>query len=162
MKIWRSAGGPPLQQARIPVQARLAALWAGLMFIYIYVDILSLYRPGVIDGIRAGRVWQLDITQSWAVGALALMAVPILMGVLSLTLPARANRTTNLVVAALYAVVSVVNGMGETWAYYFALAVSLEVIVLALIVWYAWTWPRSQPLADGPDQREDLHQLISH
>lgn len=162
MQIWTQAGDHPLQQTRIPVQAKLAALWASLMFIYVYVDILSLYRPGVIDGIREGRVWQLDITQSWAVGALALMAVPILMVVLSLTLPARANRTTNLVVAALYVVVSVANGLGETWAYYFALAVSLEVIVLALIVRYAWTWPRSRPLAGGRDTPEDLRQLIGH
>jgi hypothetical protein len=85
-----------LENTRIPVQAKLAALWASLMFLYVYVDILSLYQPGVIDGILDGRVWQLDITQTWAIGALALMAVPILMVTLSLTLPARANRTTNL------------------------------------------------------------------
>jgi hypothetical protein len=98
----------------IPVQAKLAALWASLMFLYLYVDLLSLYQPGVIDGILDGRVWELDITQTWAVGALALMAIPIAMVSLSLTLPARANRLTNLIVATLYAVVSIANAVGET------------------------------------------------
>jgi hypothetical protein len=111
---------PPsdLMEKTIPVQAKLAALWASLMFLYIYVDILSLYQPGVIDGIRDGQVWQLDITQTWAIGALALMAVPIAMVPLSLTLPARANRLTNLIVATLYAAVSIANAAGETWTYY--------------------------------------------
>ncbi len=160
MRTWSIRPGP-LQESTIPVQAKLAALWASLMFLYIYVDILSLYRPGVIDGIRNGRVWQLDITQTWAVGALALMAVPILMVVLSLTLPARANRMTNLIVAVAYAAVSVSNAVGESWAYYFALAVSLEVVVLALVVRYAWTWPSAR-LASENLHTEDLRELIEH
>jgi hypothetical protein len=93
-----------LEDIKMPVQAKLAALWASFMFLYVYVDILSFYKPGVIDDILAGRVWQLEITQTWAVGALALMAIPIVMIFLSLTLPARANRMTNIIVASLYIV----------------------------------------------------------
>ncbi len=69
------------------------------MILYAYVDIFSFDKPGTIDGIPIGRVWTLDITQGWALGALALMAVPTLMLVLSLTLPAAAARWTNVVVA---------------------------------------------------------------
>ena len=127
----------------LPVQAKLAALWASLMFLYVYVDILAFYQPGAIDEIQAGRVWELVITQTWAVGALALMAIPILMIVLSLTLPARANRLTNIIVASLYAAVSVGNAVGEPWVYYFSLAVGLQLIVLALVLRYSFTWPRA-------------------
>lgn len=128
---------PPL-----PVKAKLAAAWTSFMFLYAYVDILGLYKPGVIGDILAGVVWELDISQTWATGALALMAIPILMVMLSLTLPARANRTTNLVVASLYVPVSMFNAMGESWTYYYGLAVALEVIVLAHILRSAWTWHR--------------------
>lgn len=62
---------------------------------------------------------------------------------LSLTLPARANRTSNLVVASAYVLVSAGNAVGESWTYYFGLAVGLELIVLAVILRSAWTWPRT-------------------
>jgi hypothetical protein len=132
-----------LEGIKMPVQAKLAALWTSFMFLYAYVDILGFYQPGVISDILAGRVWQLEITQTWAVGALGLMAVPILMVFLSVTLPARVNRVTNIVVASLYVVISVWNVVGEAWMYYFALAAGLEVIVLGLVLRYAWGWPRS-------------------
>jgi len=128
---------------KMPVQIKLASLWASFMFLYAYVDILGFYKPGVIDDILVGRVWELEITQTWAVGALALMAIPISMVFLSVTLPARANRTTNIVVASLYLVVSVSNAVGESWAYYFALAAGLVVAMLALVLRYAWKWRRS-------------------
>jgi small subunit ribosomal protein S3 len=112
----RRTQDPPLS-----VPLRLAAAWASVMFLYVYVDILAFYRPGVIDDILAGRVWEFEISQAWATGALALMAVPILMVFLSLALPARANRTTNIVVAAVYVVISLGNMLGESWVYYFGL-----------------------------------------
>ena len=37
-----------------PVGTKLAASWTSFMFLYIYVDYLTLYKPGVIDGIRDG------------------------------------------------------------------------------------------------------------
>lgn len=134
-----------LQDQQMPARAKLAACWASFMFLYAYADILGLYMPGVIDDILAGIVWELDITQAWAFGALALMAIPILMVTLSMTLPVRANRVTNLVVASIYVPVSAANALGESWTYYFALAVGLEMTILASILRYAWTWPRTTP-----------------
>ena len=40
-----------LDNPPIPVQAKLAAAWTSFMFLYIYVDLFNLYKPGVIDGI---------------------------------------------------------------------------------------------------------------
>ena len=159
----RTQRTPPveLEDPKVPVQAKLAALWAALMFVYIYVDILSLYQPGVIDGIRDGRVWDFDISQTWAIGALALMAIPILMAILSLTLPARANRATNLAVAALYAVVSITNVIGETWPYYFGFAVGLELSLLVMIARQAWTWPRAHPRSTTGQHTDRMRQLTT-
>ena len=131
----------PLQQFKINVKLRLAALWAALMFIYLYVDLFALYKPGVIEGIIAGRVWELEITQGWALGALALMAIPSVMVFLSLALPAQANRWTNLIAGGLYVIVGIGNVIGETWAFYILGSV-IEFVLLAPILWYAWRWPR--------------------
>ena len=119
-----------LETIKIPVQLKLAALWTSYMFVYAYADILGFYTPGIIEDILAGTVWQFEITQTWAVGAFALTLVPILMVFLSLTLPARANRTTNIVVAALYAIVSVGNAIGESWIYYYGLLLSQRLLSL--------------------------------
>ena len=148
-----------LEDLRMPVQAKLAAAWTSFMFLYAYVDILGFFKPGTIDDILVGVVWEFDVSQVFMVVALSLMAVPILMVFLSMTLPARANRLMNLIVAPIYVVVSAFNALGESWTYYYTLSIGLEVIVLALIVRYAWTWPRrtASPatMATSPD-RESL------
>ena len=85
-----------------PARAKLAAAWTSFMFLYIYVDYLALYTPGVIDDILAGVVWEFQISQTLLTVFLAAIAVPSLMIVLSVILPARANRVINLVVASVY------------------------------------------------------------
>ena len=140
-----------LEDLRIPVQAKLAAAWTSFMFLYIYVDYLHLYKPGVIDDILAGIVWEFNISQTFVTVALTSVAIPILMVMLSMTLPARANRTINLVVASLYVPYSMFNLVGGSWTYFYGLGVALEVIVLAVILRFAWTWPRtSSPSMPDP------------
>jgi len=134
----------------VPVQAKLAAAWTSFLFLYVYVDILAFYKPGVVDDILIGVVWEFDITPTWAITALSLLAIPIFMVVLSMTLPARVNRITNLIVASLqvpFAAFNAVGQLGESWMYFYLLGVALEVILLALILRYAWTWPRTAPSA---------------
>ena len=137
---------PPTQSTpehlRMPVQAKLAAAWTSVMFLYAYVDIIAFFKPGVIDDILAGKVFVFDVSQTLLTTFLALMAIPIFMVVLSMTLPARANRITNLIVASVQVPYAAFNAVGESWTYYYTLSIGLEVIVLALIVRYAWTWPR--------------------
>ncbi|MBG6095803.1 DUF6326 family protein [Nocardioides luteus] len=132
------------------VRAKLAAAWTSFMFLYAYVDILNFFTPGVVDDILAGKVFEFDLSQTFSTAALALVSVPTLMVVLSMTLPARANRITNLVVAALYVPVTAFNLAGASWLYFYGLGVVLELGLLALIVRYAWTWPRTATAATAP------------
>ena len=84
-----------------PVRVKLAAAWTSYMFFYIYVDDLHLYGPGVVDDILAGVVFEFDISQTFVVTSLMIVGIPALLILLSMTLPARANRTLNLVVASI-------------------------------------------------------------
>ena len=131
------------QQAQLPVQAKLAAAWTSFMFLYIYVDYFHLYKPGVVDAILAGIVWEFDINQTVLTVMLALIAIPSGMILLSMTLPARVNRAANLVVASLYIPVSMFNALGESWISFYGLSIGLEVAILALILREAWAWPRT-------------------
>ena len=60
---------------------------------------------------------------------------------LSLALPAKVNRWTNVVVGTLYILVVIGNIVGESWAFYL-FGSAVEVALLALVVWYAWRWPK--------------------
>lgn len=133
-----------LQEQRLPVRARLAAAWASFMFLYIYVDYLALYKPGFLDDLLAGTVHEFALGPTFVGAALTLIAVPSLMIGLSAALPARAGRAVNLVVAGAYVPVSIYNAAGESWsyAYFYGLSIGLEVLLLAYILWSAWTWPR--------------------
>jgi Family of unknown function (DUF6326) len=142
MRTARTAG--VLEQQPASVRTKLAAAWTSFMFLYIYVDYLTLYNPGVIEDILNGVVWKVDITQAFVVGSLALVAVPIFMVLASRTLPARACRIITLGVASLYVPVSIFNVVDESWTYYFGLGAALEVAILALIIRTAWTWPRER------------------
>jgi hypothetical protein len=152
-----------LDNPPIPVQAKLAAAWTSFMFLYIYVDFFNLYKPGVVDGILNGLVWRFDVSSTLLTVMLASVAIPALMVMLSMTLPARVNRATNLVVASLYIPYSVFNAAGATgeWAFFYGLSIGLEVLLLAFILRSAWTWPRTPAVPAGSattDLRQGLRQ----
>ena len=134
-----------LENRQVPVQAKLAAAWTSFMFLYIYVDHLGLYKPGHVDGILNGLIWKFDVSATLLTIILVSVSIPALMVVLSMTLPARANRATNLVVATLYIPFSVFNAAGATWewAAFYDLSIGIEVLLLAFILRSAWTWPRA-------------------
>ena len=141
-----------LDDVRLPLKARLAAAWTSFMFLYVYVDHFALYKPGYLDELLAGRVHEFDTGPTFIGAGLTLVAVPSLMIVLSMTLPARVNRVVNLVVAALYLPVTVYNVAGEpmSYAYFYGLSIGLEVLLLAYIAWSAWAWPRvAAPAAEA-------------
>lgn len=146
-----------LDDQPIPVRVKLAAAWTSFMFLYAYVDILNFYTPGVIEEILDGRVFEFDLSQTFSVSALVLMAVPILMVVLSTTLPARTTRVANLVVASLYVPVTAFNVTGESWLLFYGLGVVLELMVLAFILRSAWTWPRSTSSVTTATKQETVH-----
>lgn len=146
----------PLEDQRIPVQAKLAAAWTSLMFFYLYIDYFHLYQPGAIDQIRGGGIFEFDINPTLMTIFVVVIGIPALMVMLSMTLPARVNRATNLVVATLYIPVTVFNAAGASWdwSFYYGFHIAIEVLLLAFILRSAWTWPRIAPSATMPTSRE--------
>jgi hypothetical protein len=146
-----------LEDPRTSVQAKLAAAWTSLMFFYIYIDYFHLYQPGAIDQIRGGGIFEFDITPTLLTIFVVVIGIPALMVMLSMALPARLNRATNLVVASLYIPVTVFNAVGTSWdwAFYYGFHIAIEVLLLAFILRSAWTWPRTASpatMATSPDR----------
>ena len=138
-----------LDTAPVSVRAKLAGAWTSFMFLYIYVDVLNFYKPGVVDGILDGLIWRFDISSTLLTIFLVSVSIPALMVVLSLTLPARVTRAVNLVVAALLIPYSIFNAAGTTWewASFYGISIGIEVLLLAFILRSAWRWPRTTAVA---------------
>lgn len=126
----------------IPVQAKIAAAWTSFMFLYAYVDILNFFKPGVLDSILRGRVWNFDVSAPLLTFMLTSVAIPGVMVILSMTLPSRANRITNIVVATLLVPYTLFNVAGESleWAAFYAVSIGIEVALLVFILRSAWKW----------------------
>ena len=45
---------PALEDIKVPVRYKLSAMWASVMFCYIYVDYFELYVPGKLQGMLDG------------------------------------------------------------------------------------------------------------
>lgn len=130
-----------LEDTKVPLKLKLATLWAGLMFLYIYVDYFHLYMPGALSDMLAGKVFVFEITQGFLSAALVSMSIPAVMIFLSVALPAKVNRLVNIIIAAVYIPYTLTNLAGEAWIHMMFGAV-VEVILLCLIIRYAWKWPR--------------------
>ncbi|MBI3172519.1 MAG: hypothetical protein HYZ25_02270 [Chloroflexi bacterium] len=132
-----------LEDIKINIKIKIAAIWASFMFFYIYVDYFHLYMPGSIEDILAGKVFTFDISYVFLLIAMIGVAIPALMIFLSVALPAKVNRWTNIIVATVYIPYMLFNLAGVAWAHmYFAAAV--EVVLLLLIIGYAWKWPKQE------------------
>jgi hypothetical protein len=97
--------------------------------------------PGSIEDILAGKVFVFDITQVFLSVALALVTIPALMIFLSVALPAKVNRWTNIIVSGVNIPFMLFNLAGTAWLHMIFGAV-VEVVLLLLIIRYAWKWPK--------------------
>ncbi len=128
-----------LEDAKINVKIKLSALWVATMLLYIYADILSLFKPGQMEKMLEGFMGPFPATEGSLLTASILMIIPAVMVFLSFTLKPKANRWVNIIFGVLYTLVNISNLIGETWVYYLLFGV-VEIVFTLLIIRYAWKW----------------------
>jgi Family of unknown function (DUF6326) len=117
------------------VQIRLSALWVALMLTYLLGDVLRIFS----GDFKAGEIGGMKVTETMWLGIAILMAIPIVMVLLSLTLKNPVNRWTNIIVAVVFFVFNLIGLPTYPSAYdKFLIIVGLAFNVLT--VWYAWKW----------------------
>jgi MFS family permease len=143
----------------------LSILWIFLLFNYVYADILillfgSALRPNAWQQLLSGQVGALQITQVMALLGSIAMETSIAMVLLSWVLPYRVNRWATIIVAVIQAVQVVGTLPGSLYSnlfnYFFS---AIEIACLAFIVWYAWTWRRSQAQLAGDVESEPINSV---
>ena len=132
-----------LINSTIPTKLKLSALWASTMFCYIYCDYFELYTPGKLESMLQGNLGPMgSVTPGVLIGLSAMMAVPSLMVFLSVALPARYNKLLNIVVGAFFTLLMALLMYSAGW-YFYKFFAGIETVLTALVVWYAWRWPRA-------------------
>ncbi|MHA2174996.1 MAG: DUF6326 family protein [Candidatus Hodarchaeales archaeon] len=116
------------------VQIILSFLWVALMLSNLWGDVLSIiagdFTPGEIEGTK--------MTRGMLLGIAIFMTIPIIMIVLSLTLPYSVNRWANIIVAIAIFGFNLFSLRGYPSYQKFTMIVGLGFNVLT--VWYAWNW----------------------
>jgi hypothetical protein len=133
-----------LEDVKINVKIKLSALWVTVMFLYVYADVRGFYETGVLEGLIAGELGFLQINQVFLLVSAIIMTIPSVMVFLSLTLKAKVNRWANIILGIIYTgIILATMLMPDVWAHYYFVGI-VEVVLTALIVWYAWKWPKQE------------------
>ncbi|UCD97372.1 MAG: hypothetical protein JSV42_10350 [Chloroflexota bacterium] len=113
----------------------LSGIWVAIMLTFLLGDVLRIFAGDFETGKLVGGF---QPTQGMWLLIAVIMLIPILMVVLTLTLPYPTIRWVN-IVAAIFWVVFNLAGLPYKGAYdNFLIVVSL--VFNSLIVWYAWKW----------------------
>jgi len=136
-----------LVDSKIDIKIKLSALWATIVFFFIYGDYFALYVPGKLGEMLASKMGMLGpiplgtVTQGALVRASIMLAIPSLLVFLSLVMNASINRWINISFGALYTVILLVLIQGG-WIFLRFYGV-VEIALTLTIVWQAWKWPRT-------------------
>ena len=123
------------------VKIKIAGLWVFKALASLTFTIMMLMEEGVLEEIMAGEILGMQIgPEILLIGAIEAW-VPLVMIVLSLTLKNKANRWANIIVGIVFTVLSLMSMADALTAHGILLWVS-QAVATALIVWYAWKWPK--------------------
>ena len=112
----------------------LSGLWIAVMLTYLWGDVLRIFAGDITPGEVLGR----QASQGMWLLISILFLIPIVMLVLTLTLPYPAIRWANIIVAIFLVVLNLFGLPYKGWYDNFLIIVSF--VFNALTVWYSWGW----------------------
>ena len=112
----------------------LSGLWAAVMLTYLLGDVLRIFSG---DYEKMGGMQ--NLTQGMWVGIAALMLIPIVMVVLSLTLSYPAIRWVSIIVAGFWIIFNLI-GLPTYPGHYDKFLLIVSMMFNAMTIWYAWKW----------------------
>ena len=131
-----------LENPKANIKIKLAALWASATFCYLYGDYFELYTPDKVNSLITGD--NVMDTPATLLLASIVLAIPSVMVAASILLNSKINRILNIIFGTIFTIMQVLVGIYSTneWYLFYVFLAFLESIITALIVWYAWKWPK--------------------
>ena len=127
---------------KINVKLMLSALWASVMFLYIYGGYFELYVPGKLEGLQNGK--NILNTPYKLLFATIVLTILSLIIFLSLMLKPTWNRVLNIFIGIFLTLFTLLVGISSfsEWRIFYVMLSFLESIITLIIVWKAWHWPK--------------------
>jgi hypothetical protein len=112
------------------VKVKIILLWVVVSINMIFADIFSFMFPT-----------EFQVTQEMMLVMAIILEIPIAMIFLSWVLKDKANRLANIIASAITIPFIIIGGSGYLHYYFFE---TIEIVCIALIVWYAWKLPKHE------------------
>ena len=131
-----------LENSKVNIKIKLAALWTSVTLCYLYGDYFELYTPDKVNSLITGDN-NLDSPTKLLIASI-ILAISSVMVAGSIILKPKINRILNILFGTLFTLMMVFIGIISTneWYLFYVFLAFLESIITALIVWYAWKWPK--------------------
>ena len=131
-----------LENQKVNIKIKLATLWASVTLCYLYGDYFELYTPDKVNSLITGEN-NLDSPTKLLIASI-ILAISSVMVAASIVLKPKINRILNIIFGTLFTLMMVFIGIISTneWYLFYVFLAFLESIITALIVWYAWKWPK--------------------
>ena len=140
----------------VSVRLKMMGLWITLMLLYIYCDIYSFFRTGLLEDISAGKIGLFDVSQGMLAVMGVLMIIPALMVSVCLFLKEKAAKWFSVAVGILYILVNVGNLVGEAWVYYWIFGITELAVTIGIVV-FALKW-KTKDLANEREHHYNSHK----
>ena len=135
-----------LENSKVNIKIKLAALWTSVTLCYLYGDYFELYTPDKVNSLITGEN-NLDSPTKLLIASI-ILAISSVMVAASIILKPKLNRILNIIFGTLFTLMMIIIGVYSTneWYLFYVFLAFLESIITALIVWYAWKWPKENQL----------------
>ena len=130
-----------LNELKVNTRIIIASLWVVMLFMYAYIDIFAFFRADVLQNALDGKVFVFEANQLFFLLTTIYILIPSSMIFLTLVLSSKFAKVINIFLPMLYIITIAGSMVGETWVYYLLGSVA-EIIVLAVLIGYAWRWPK--------------------
>jgi hypothetical protein len=122
------------------VKIKISVLWIFVTLAALTTTILYFMEPDALEEIMAGEALGMQITPEILVVAAIERLGPLIMAFLTLTLKDSVNRWANIILGIVYTALSIISMIG--YSPQMMLMWGSAAVATALIVWYAWKWPK--------------------
>ena len=112
------------------MKMKIILLWIVVSVNMIFADIFSFMF-----------LTEFPVTQEIMLVMAIILEIPIAMIFLSWVLKDKANRLANIIASAITIPYIIAGGVEYLHYYFFA---TIEIVCIALIIWYAWKWPKQE------------------
>ncbi len=136
-----------LENTKINIKFKLAALWLTIFLLFIYGDLFSMWIPERLTDLLNGNMASGATTSTKLVGVSIFITIYAIMPLMNLILVPKISKILNIIISILFIAVWLLIltqfSFSPIWNFYIYLAIA-EIVLALIIIYVAWNWPKKE------------------